>query len=343
MLRHFILFLVSVLFFTLPAGAQTITGAWKGKINNTKVELKLIKSGDSLSGTVYYYLSKTNYRRFAVKGYFDGQTNDVIWWDDWLIEDHTQQSLSGSAVQEPRLTIADFNCPGNDEMLLDGNSNLKEDIGSDKKAVHLQKTDEHVFNDEWDWIIENYTVGANDPYFIDSISRLQGIMPFPEEKEIIASAPTKPQAVEMGKPTGVVNPPSAEKNISPSLVTTPEEKFTNRKKIVQTVIPVTANIIELRFYDNAQVDGDSIALFLNNRMIFKNIRLTEKAYTIFLNASELQGDNELVMVAENLGSIPPNTSFMVAIVGDKRYEARLYSNENSSAVIRLVKKEETGK
>jgi hypothetical protein len=36
--------------------AQTITGAWKGKINNTKVELKLIKSGDSLSGTVYYYL-----------------------------------------------------------------------------------------------------------------------------------------------------------------------------------------------------------------------------------------------------------------------------------------------
>ena len=103
------------------------------------------------------------------------------------------------------------------------------------------------------------------------------------------------------------------------------------------MIPVTANTIELRFYDNAQIDGDSIALFLNNRLLFKNIRLTDKAYTVKLDASELGNDNELVMVAENLGSIPPNTSFMVAIVGEKRYEARLYANENSSAVIRLVR------
>ena len=43
------------------------------------------------------------------------------------------------------------------------------------------------------------------------------------------------------------------------------------------------------------------------------------------------------MVAENLGSIPPNTSYMVAEVGDKRYEAILASTEGSSAMIRLVK------
>ncbi len=30
----------------------------------------------------------------------------------------------------------------------------------------------------------------------------------------------------------------------------------------------------------------------------------------------------MVMVAENLGTIPPNTSLMVAIVDGKRYEAR---------------------
>jgi hypothetical protein len=52
---------------------------------------------------------------------------------------------------------------------------------------------------------------------------------------------------------------------------------------------------------------------------------------------ELSDTNELTMVAENLGSIPPNTSYMVAIVGDKRYEAKLASTENSSAMIRLVK------
>lgn len=47
--------------------------------------------------------------------------------------------------------------------------------------------------------------------------------------------------------------------------------------------------------------------------------------------------NELTMVAENLGSIPPNTSYMVALAGDKRYEAKLASTENSSAVIGLKK------
>lgn len=335
--------ILPVLFFAITicigTQAQTITGAWKGKINNTRVELKLIKKGDSLTGTVYYYLSKTNYRRYAVKGYFDGKTNDVIWWDDWLIEDHAQRGLMGTPAQDPRLSMADFNCPGDDEMLLDGTSNLKDDLESPKKEVHLQKSDEHVFNDEWDWVIENYFVGGNDPELIDSLSLVQGAMPFPEEKDLVASTPPSVAVSRPSeKPSVMVKPPVPEKRTTAS-ANSPEEKFTSRKKVVQTVIPVTAKTIELRFYDNAQIDGDSIALFLNGNLIFKNIRLTDKPYTITLKASDLNADNELVMVAENLGSIPPNTSFMVALVGDKRYEARLYANENSSAVIRLVKNE----
>jgi hypothetical protein len=95
--------------------------------------------------------------------------------------------------------------------------------------------------------------------------------------------------------------------------------------------------VELRFYDNAEVDGDSISLFLNAKLLFTHIRLTDKAYSIKLPVQQLSDTNELTMVAENLGSIPPNTSYMVAIVGDKRYEAKLASTENSSAMIRLVK------
>jgi hypothetical protein len=72
-------------------------------------------------------------------------------------------------------------------------------------------------------------------------------------------------------------------------------------------------------------------------MIFTHIRLTEKAYTIKLAAKDLEQNNELTMVAENLGAIPPNTSYMVAITGSKRYEAQLASTENSSAAIRLKK------
>jgi hypothetical protein len=43
------------------------------------------------------------------------------------------------------------------------------------------------------------------------------------------------------------------------------------------------------------------------------------------------------MVAENLGAIPPNTSYMVAVVGEKKYDAQLASTESSSAMIRLKK------
>ena len=68
--------------------AQPISGVWKGKMGYSRVELKLVRKGDSLIGTSYYYDSKSNYRRYSVKGYFDGQTNDVIWWDDVLIEDN---------------------------------------------------------------------------------------------------------------------------------------------------------------------------------------------------------------------------------------------------------------
>jgi hypothetical protein len=102
-------------------------------------------------------------------------------------------------------------------------------------------------------------------------------------------------------------------------------------------IPVAGDSIELRFYDNAEVDGDSISLFLNNQMLFEHIRLTEKAYTIKIPVTAFADTAELVMVAENLGSIPPNTSYMVALSGGQRYEARLASTENSSAYIRLRK------
>jgi len=62
--------------------------------------------------------------------------------------------------------------------------------------------------------------------------------------------------------------------------------------------------------------------FLNNQLIFQHIRLLEPHYIIKLAVSELKEP------MSNYGSgkfrlHSPNTSYMVAIVGDKRYEARL--------------------
>lgn len=114
------------LFVCFQIQAQPITGVWKGKMGNSRVELKLVRKGDSLIGTSYYYDSKTSYRRYSVKGYFDDQKNDVIWWDDVLIEDHGMRHSMGTGPQaDGLLAVADFNCPGEGVMKLDGKSSLK--------------------------------------------------------------------------------------------------------------------------------------------------------------------------------------------------------------------------
>ena len=56
-----------------------------------------------------------------------------------------------------------------------------------------------------------------------------------------------------------------------------------------------------------------------------------------LAVTDLKEESELVMVAENLGDIPPNTSYMTAVVNGKQYAANLASTEESSAVIKLRK------
>ena len=339
---------VLLCFFT-DSSAQMITGVWKGKINKKKTELKIIQKGDSLLGTSYYYESEDNYRRYSIKGYFDPNTNEAVWWDDQLLEEKKGKFNLNTPGKIPYLSSADFNCPGSDKMFLDGDAALKNKKESIQGPVHLEKTNETLFPDEWDFIIENYTAGANDPYYIDSVSSIASIpVMVPVEKTIQQKESTLPiegketvkannQPIERSETVKVIPSP---KTVAKQLTVkkTIEEEFKIREKVIAAEIPAVGDSIELRFYDNAEIDGDSISLFLNNKLIFQHIRLTAAAYTIKLPVNELNDNNELVMVAENLGSIPPNTSYMLAIVDSKRYEAMLRSTENSSAVIRLTKR-----
>ncbi len=357
-LKHSNIFLrlssVFLFLITTSAGAQMITGVWKGRINRQKVELKLIQNGDSLTGTSYYYESASHYRRYSIKGYFNATTNETVWWDDQLLEEKTGRFSLSSPGKNAMLSSADFNCPGGGRMMLDGKAGKKEE-GQPKGDLHLDKIDEPSFPDEWDFVIDNYLTGANDPEIIDSIGMIaqQSVMEeepvrtIVEEKPVvIAPPPVIEKPVE--KP---VQKPVVPKEEAPPVVKTPEpakpltieEKFVQRKKVLTKEIPVSGDSIELRFYDNAEIDGDSISLFLNDKLIFRHIRLTGNAYTIKIPVSELTEVSELIMVAENLGSIPPNTSYMIAMVGETRYDARLESSEGSSAMVRFVKKAVTPK
>lgn len=328
--------------------AQSVTGDWKGKIDHRNVELKIVKNGDSLTGTSYYYTSANNFKRYSIKGYFDATDNSVVWWDDQLIEEKSANSLLPKRSVSPYISNADFNCPGGTKMYLNGKAALKEKPDQHGATVDLQKFITPSFRDEWDYIIANYTIGANDPYLIDSIGRLAFNRPAPvtqkpqpqPRREEVAIQPKKPVFIPapVSRPSIKATPnPVSEPVVSVPL--TNEQKFKTRTRQLVQEIPFTGDSLELRFYDNAEIDGDSIAVFFNDKMLAEHIRLSDTAYIIKLPVAGLQQTNDLVMVAENLGSIPPNTSLMIAMVDGKRYEARLASTENSSALIRFVRKE----
>ena len=50
---------------------------------------------------------------------------------------------------------------------------------------------------------------------------------------------------------------------------------------------------------------------------------------------ESNPDHELIMVAENMGRIPPNTSLMIVTAGDQRFEVRITSTEQKNAMVRF--------
>lgn len=342
----FLLFCAGILSWSF-GNAQPVTGVWRGKIDHRNVELKIVKNGDSLTGTSYYYTSANNFRRYSIRGYFEATDNSVVWWDDQLIEEKSAKSFLPKRAASPYISTADFNCPGGTKMYLTGKVALKEKPDQQDATIDLQKFITPFFRDGWDYVIDNYTVGANDPYVIDSIGKLAFARPDPVTEK---PQPKPREEVVMQPKKQVFIPAPASK---PSIQTTPqvvaepvvsapltnEQKFMTRTRQLVQEIPLTGDSVELRFYDNAEIDGDSIAVFFNDKMLAEHIRLSDTAYIIKLPVAALQQSNDLVMVAENLGSIPPNTSLMIAMVDGRRYEARLASTENSSALIRFVRKE----
>lgn len=98
-------------------------------------------------------------------------------------------------------------------------------------------------------------------------------------------------------------------------------------------IETEAGEIKINLYDNGEIDGDTVSVYHNNKLLRSHVRLSQEAIsiTIAINASEPH--HELVMVAENLGSIPPNTSVMVITTPRNRYEVFISSNTQKNAKV----------
>jgi hypothetical protein len=75
-------------------------------------------------------------------------------------------------------------------------------------------------------------------------------------------------------------------------------------------------------------------------MVVEKQRLSTTPISIQIDIDPTRKDNDLVMYAENLGSIPPNTALMVVTVGDIRHEVNITSTEQTSGTVRFRLKQE---
>ena len=114
--------------------------------------------------------------------------------------------------------------------------------------------------------------------------------------------------------------------------------FEKRNNTLIKTIEVDNESVRVDLYDNGEVDGDSISLYYNRKLLLSHKRLSEQAITLMIPVPQNNEVNELVMYAENLGTIPPNTALMVVTDGKKRYEVRITSDLQKSGAIRFVHK-----
>lgn len=101
-------------------------------------------------------------------------------------------------------------------------------------------------------------------------------------------------------------------------------------------ILVDTGTIRLDFYDNGQIDDDSISVRVNNRMVLTHQRLNADAITIYVIIDLQNMFQEVEMIAENVGSIPPNTALLIITAGKKRYELFLTAFDKKTAKVRFL-------
>jgi len=99
-------------------------------------------------------------------------------------------------------------------------------------------------------------------------------------------------------------------------------------------IQVKNNKIKVDLYDDGDIDNDIVSVYFNRQLVVDKRSLTVAAHSFTLSL-EPNSNNELVLYADNLGNIPPNTALMVITDGTTRHEIRLSADLKTNASVRF--------
>ena len=343
--------------FSFLSFAQDVTGIWRGYFitddgDQYRFEVQMEQSNNTLSGVTYSYREKQFYGKCTMTGNFSNSSGNALIQEIKTIE--VKMSLANVAcIQKCRLTYAKS---GKEEFLEGTFSSVIErtdslggrrkgdDCGGGKMILRKVITS--------DFYVEPFLRKKNTP--INNNPPLVKTNPVTNNsttKTTTKPPPTnqnKNNPANTNKNTVLVKPktdsvkvevdpiqPEDKKDLTiRSNNKTPDILKKRENSLVQTLTINSENVI-VKLYDNGEIDDDTISVYLDNKLILSNKRLSTAAIAINLKMDESNPEHELVMVAENLGRIPPNTSLMIVTAGEQRFEVRITSTEQKNAMVRF--------
>ena len=177
-----------------------------------------------------------------------------------------------------------------------------------------------------------------------------------EKKEIVISQPVKKSEVlppvqkESPKktepilvknevvPVKTILPPPPQKKTEPETKVLPVSVSTRKSETIESIY-FTSDSLLLSLYDNGVVDGDTVSVYLNGQVIIDRqmLKVVATKKTIYIPAGT--DSLQLVLFAENLGSIPPNTGLLVVHDGEETYQIRFSADMQKNAAVIFRRKQ----
>ena len=115
--------------------------------------------------------------------------------------------------------------------------------------------------------------------------------------------------------------------------TSSDKALTARTSVLLGTYHITSPDILIELFDNAEIDGDRVSVYHNDTLIVSNEMLDKKPITLKIHADATTREHEFVLVAENLGSIPPNSALMRVTAGKQSYRLSVKTDMKTNARI----------